>query len=113
MINFALSLAHVRRWVYQDAPLPIRTTDELDTPRGADSTIKIHLIGKRKFQAKEHVMKIHRTIATAATMGALAVGLAISATGTANASDRHTLIVRMENMHLVDDESGPFTFGKD
>jgi hypothetical protein len=61
-------------------------------------------------------MKIHRTIATAATMGALTLGLAISATGTANASDRHTLIVRMENMHLTDDESnwdGPFESRKD
>lgn len=61
-------------------------------------------------------MKIHKTIATAAAMGALALGLAIPATGTANASDRHTLIVRMENMHLVDDESnwdGPFESPKD
>jgi hypothetical protein len=32
------------------------TRDELDTPRsGADSTIKIHLIGKRKSQKERNV----------------------------------------------------------
>ena len=61
-------------------------------------------------------MKIHKTIATAATMGALALGLAISASGTANAADPHTLIVRMDQMHLLDDEQywdGPFESRKD
>ncbi|MBG0829268.1 hypothetical protein HS041_15990 [Planomonospora sp. ID67723] len=67
-------------------------------------------------------MKIHRTMAAAATTGALALGLALPATGTANASapakeagDSHRLYVRLENMHLVDDESnwdGPFDDGK-
>ena len=60
-------------------------------------------------------MKSHRTIATAAAMGALALGLAIPATGTANAAEHHQLIVRLASMHLVDDEQywdGPFDTGE-